>query len=279
MRSDESIDRPAYEALIDRTLDGGVGGVTPGSTTGEGPYLTREERKKLLEWTIDHVAGRIPVVASVAATSTREGIHLAQHAETAGATAVLASIQQFFPLSRDEVITHFATLAQNTELPVILYNQPLAGIDLTPDMIAEVASEQPNVLGVKEASGDVSRITDIAHLAPDNFTIYCGHGAYSLPSFLLGAQGWFTALANVAPAACTALYHAARAKQWDEARSAYERLSPLTKLIYGRQLAANVKVALELLGYPAGPVRAPMTGPTEREYRQLKECLAHIRTV
>ena len=268
-----SIDLATYRDLLDRTLKSSVTGVAPGSSTGEAPYLTVEERRELLEVTVDHVAGRVSVIASAAATSTAEAIGYAQHAEQAGADVVLANLVQFFRLSREEIHQHFLAVAEATKLPVLLYNQPLTGVDLDPDLIAGIASEASNVRGVKEASGLVGRMTTIQRLTSEDFAIYCGHGDVSLPAFLLGARGWFTALANLVPDYCVDLYELTQQGEWSQARALFERLAPLSHMMYGRQLAANIKAALEVMGHPAGSVRAPLAGFSDEERVELEHVL------
>ena len=270
MRGDGEVDLPRYREHIDWLLDRGIHGLVACGSTGEFAYLTSEERHELASVTVEHASGRAPVLVMGSALSTREGLAHAGHAANIGADGVLVNPQSYFRLSAQQILGLYEALAATAGIPLVLYNAPATtGIDMAPEFVARLALI-PGVAGIKESSGNVNRVSQIRRLAPDPFSIFCGHEALALPTLLLGGDGWFSGLANLAPQLCVALYEHAARGDLAEALVLHRRLEPLGNFLQNRQLAAAVKTGLALRDMAMGPPRLPLTPLSEPETDQLR---------
>lgn len=266
MGDDGSIRYDVLRRVLDEALEAGVTAVAPGSTTGEGPFLSQDEKRDLLVATVEHVGGRAGVVASVGSMTTGEAVRIAEAAERAGASALLVTLPQFFPLTEAEVRGHFTAVAGATSLPVILYNQALARTELPPRLVVDLAMESSNIAGIKEASGKTTRIAELVATCPADFAVYCGSGHLALQGLLAGARGWFTGFTNVDSETCVRFCEAARTGDWELARRLYELTVPLSRVLYDRRpIAVSMKRALVERGYAAGVPRAPLHGLSDAD--------------
>lgn len=267
-----SLDIERYRLLLDCLLEGGVHGVVPCGSVGEFAYLTSTERKKMLEVTVEHVGSEVPVIAHVSAISTDEAFLYAEHAASHGASAVVANQQAYFPLTEDEMFDHFAAIT-GAGVPLFVYNQPVAGSDMGPEFIQRLAA-LPMVVGIKEASGDPTRVIRIKALLPEDFLIFSGYETLGLVSVFFGGQGWTSTLVSIEARPLVQLFELADKGDWDGAREAYRALEPLAHFLHSHPIAAVMKAALEIKGESAGPLRrplAPLPNAAVDELRSLLE--------
>ena len=266
------VDLGAAEAVVERFIEAGVDGISPLGSTGEFSHLTGEERKRFAEEVTRIVAGRVPVVVGVGAAGTREMVELARHAEGAGADAVLVVSPFYWKIGEEALFRHFAAVAEAVGIPVVIYNLPmLTGIDLSPSLIARVATECPNVVGIKDTVTEyghtVSVLREVKPSRPD-FSVLQGWEDLILPSLLAGADGSICAFANVAPELFVALVRAARSGDLERAAELHRRvLSLLTLGAHSDPPMGAIKLAMKMLGVPiSSAVRGPaLPAPPEAE--------------
>ncbi|HSL00246.1 MAG TPA: 4-hydroxy-tetrahydrodipicolinate synthase [Rubrobacteraceae bacterium] len=264
------VDLDAAEAVIERFLEAGVDGISPLGSTGEAAHLMFDERKRFAEAVVEMVGGRVPLVVGVGASGTRETVELARHAE--GADAVLVVSPFYWKVGEEALFEHFATVARSVDMPVMVYNLPmLTGIDLSPALVARLAQECPNVVGIKDTVTEyghvVAVLREVKPARPD-FSVLSGWEDLILPSLLAGADGSICALANVAPKLFVDLVHSARDGDLTRAAELHRRVLALTALgaLSDTPLGA-VKLAMKKLGVPLSPtVRGPaLPAPPEAE--------------
>jgi 4-hydroxy-tetrahydrodipicolinate synthase len=274
---DYSVNEEALRTLIEHLIDGGVHAIIPLGSTGEFAKLSMDERKRVLESSIDQVAGRIPVIAGTAAVGTWEVVELSQHAESVGAEGVQVVAPFYGKVNEDEIFDHYRRISESVGIPVLIYNNPItSGVDISPDLLARL-SELPHIDGVKEATGDSRRIRQIISLAGDTLSVFVGTDDNVLEAFALGAQGWVSGMANLIPGRCVALYEAA-AVQNDikTARALYYEMGAFCDIIESDAFVQNIKAGLEILGIEAGPPRPPFLPVSDADREQIKSILGQL---
>ena len=265
------LDLAATEAVIERSIGAGVGGISPLGSTGEATHLTSDERKRFAGEVVGMVGGRVPVVVGVGTSGTRETVELARHAEEVGADAVLVVSPFYWTVGEEALFTHFATVAGSVEIPVLVYNLPmLTGIDLSPSLVARVADECPNVVGIKDTVTVYAHTVGVLHQVkaerPD-FAVLSGWEDLILPSLLAGADGSICAFANVAPELFVDLVRSAREGDLVTAAELHRRVLKLVTLgAHSDPAIGAVKLAMNILGVPISPtVRGPALQATDAE--------------
>jgi 4-hydroxy-tetrahydrodipicolinate synthase len=266
------LDLVAAEAVIERFLEAGVDGISPLGSTGEAAHLTFDERKRFAEAVVEITGGRVPLVVGVGASGTRETVELARHAEGAGADAALVVSPFYWKVGEEALFEHFATVAKSVAMPVMVYNLPmLTGIDLSPALVARLAEECSNVVGIKDTVTEYGHVVgvlrEVKPARPD-FSVLSGWEDLILPSLLAGADGSICALANVAPKLFVDLVRSARSGDLARAAELHRRVLSLTALgaLSDTPLGA-VKLAMKKLDVPISPaVRGPaLPAPPEAE--------------
>jgi 4-hydroxy-tetrahydrodipicolinate synthase len=253
---DESIDVDALKTNLAHLLDGGIHGLVVNGTMGEAGSLSSEERALVLETVVAAAAGRVPVSAGVSAASTAAACAYAEQARAGGAHGVMCLPPLLYRGTTAELTAHFAAVAEAAQLPVMAYNNPEAsGIDLTPDVIAQIAAAVPGVVAVKECSGDARRIA--ALLGRTELEILVGGDDWALEGLAAGATGWVAGVANIAPAECVQLMDLVEQGRLPEAREVYQRLLPLGRLDMTPWLVQYFKGAMDAVGLTGGPCRPP----------------------
>jgi 4-hydroxy-tetrahydrodipicolinate synthase len=265
------VDLAATEAVVERFIEAGVDGISPLGSTGEFSHLTGEERKRFAEEVSRIVAGRVPLVIGVGAAGTKEMVELARHAQGAGADAVLVVSPFYWKVGEEALFRHFATVAESVDIPVVIYNLPmLTGIDLSPSLIARIASECPNAVGLKDTVTEyfhtVGVLREVKRVRPD-FSVLSGWEDLILPSLLAGADGSICAFANVAPELFVNLVRAAQDGDLTRAAELHRRVLSLTTLgAYSDPAIGAIKVAMKQLGVPISPtVRGPALPATDEQ--------------
>ena len=265
------VDLVATEAVIERFIEAGVDGISPLGSTGEFSHLTGDERKRFAREVTGIVGGRVPVVIGVGAAGTKEMVELAQHAQEAGADAVLVVSPFYLKVGEEALFKHFATVAKAVDIPVLIYNLPmLTGIDLSPSLVARIATECPNAVGIKDTVTEyghtVGVLREVKPWRPD-FSVLQGWEDLILPSLIAGADGSICAFANVAPELFIGLVRAAQNGDLERAAQLHRRiLSLLTLGAYSDPPIGAIKVAMRKLGVPISPtVRGPALPATDEQ--------------
>ncbi|MDO9601344.1 MAG: 4-hydroxy-tetrahydrodipicolinate synthase [Rhodocyclaceae bacterium] len=259
MNVDGSLDLPALRRLLDWHIAEGSDAVVIVGTTGESPTVDQEEHCALIRATVEHVAGRIPVIAGTGANSTREAIELARCAKAAGASAHLSVVPYYNKPTQEGLFLHFKTIAEAVELPMILYNVPGRTVaDLTNDTTLRLA-QVPGIGGIKDATGNLERGTELIKRAPPGFAIYSGDDPTGLAMVLLGGHGVISVTANVAPKLMHAMVSLGCAGDVKAAREINARLLGLHKHLFCEANPIPVKWACASMGLIQNALRLPLT--------------------
>ncbi|MDD3857932.1 MAG: 4-hydroxy-tetrahydrodipicolinate synthase [Methanoculleus sp.] len=270
-----SLDIEGLQSNIESLLQRGVHGIVPCGSTGESATLTFEEHEQVIGKTVEVVDGRVPVLAGTGSNNTEEAIRLTRSAKDAGADGALVISPYYNKPNRSGLVKHFTKLA-DLDLPIVLYNVPgRTAQNLLPDLVAELA-RHPNIVGIKEASGDITQISRIIEETRDEeFSVISGDDAMTLPVLALGGAGVISVTANVDPARMVRMYEAYRAGDLTAARALHYELAPLMRAMFIDTNPIPVKKAVELLGMAAGPVRLPLDELDETKTEHLRKVLVN----
>lgn len=261
-RPDLSLDKKTLQRLVDRQIEAGVDFLVPCGTTGESPTLTHEEHRRVVEIVIEQAAGRVPVIAGTGSNNTTEALNLTQHAKTAGATGCLVVSPYYNKPTQNGLLAYFTAVA-DVGLPVIVYNIPgRTGVNITPETMAKLA-EHPNIIGIKEATGNLEQMTQDILLCGERVTYLCGDDTLTLPLMSVGGHGVISVVSNVMPRETVAMVHAALGGDWNSARKIYLRLFPLCRAMFIETNPIPVKSAMAMMGLLKPVWRSPMTPPTK----------------
>lgn len=259
--ADGTVDEAVERALVDRSIAGGVHGVVACGSTGEFTALSTDERRLVVETVVEHVAGRVPVIAQTGATSTAEAIRLSRHAQAAGADVIMAVTPYYEPLSIDETLSYLRAVAGSVDIPVMLYNLPMAtGVDLDPDTVGALAREVENIRYIKNTTVDMAQTVRLIHNHGDVISTFVGWDSLILSALAEGAAGVMAGTANVVPGELVAVYDAVSMGDLEQAREAWARVYPLIDAIMALPFIPAVKAALDAAGFPAGSPREPVAG-------------------
>lgn len=274
LKSDGGVNFPVLRQLIDHLIAGGVNGIFAIGTTGEFYALTNEDYRRILETTVDEVAGRVPVYAGANAIATKDSIELAHIAQEVGVDALSVLTPLFIGPSQDQVYDHFRTVAENTDLPVLLYNNaPKTHVTITPKT-AQRLSAIPNIVGIKDSTGDLTMTGEYIRLTRGrNFNVLMGRDTMIYGALCYGATGGVAACANVAPGLVCEIYQKFKAGDHAGALEAQYKLAPL-RIAFGLgTFPAVIKEALEMMGIPVGKCYGPIGPLSEQERRELRRIL------
>lgn len=273
MRADGSIDSDSLHNLIEFHIESGTDAIVAVGTTGESATLTVAEHCDVIAQVVDKVKGRIPVIAGTGANSTAEAIELTQHAKDKGVDAVLLVTPYYNRPTQEGLYLHYKAIAEAVDIPQILYNVPSrTACDLLPETVARLA-DIPNIVGIKEATGDISRVEQIKALCGDNMELYTGEDANTVDFILAGGQGVISVTANVAPMAMHKMCEAALADNAVLARQINNDLALLHKTLFAEANPIPVKWALWEMGLIPAGIRLPMTVLSERYHQPVREAL------
>jgi 1-pyrroline-4-hydroxy-2-carboxylate deaminase len=254
---DQSLDIPATLNHLDAMIEAGVHGLIMLGTVGENCSLEYKEKLEVLRATVDHVGGRVPVLSGVAECTTALACRFASDAQRLGVDGLMVLPAMVYKSDARETVSHFRTVAKASDLPIMVYNNPVSySVDITPETFAEMADE-PKFVAIKESSENVRRITDLKNLCGDRYELLCGVDDLVLESMILGAVGWVSGLVNAFPAENRLLWDLAMAGRWDEAREIYRWYTPLLHLDTHVKLVQYIKLAAQECGLGSETVRAP----------------------
>ena len=273
MQDDGSLDFPRLRSLIDWHIAEGTDGIVVVGTTGESPTVDVDEHCELIRATVQHVAGRVPVVAGTGANSTAEAVELARFASQAGATAHLSVVPYYNRPTQEGLYRHFRTIAEAVELPLILYNVPGRTVaDLANDTTLRL-TEIPNIVGLKDATGNIDRACDLIERAPADFALYSGDDMSSAAFLMLGGHGVISVTANVAPRAMHALCAAAAGGDMRTLRETNAALTALHRDLFCEANPIPVKWAVARMGLIGDGMRLPLTQLSESHHERVLKAM------
>ena len=273
MHDDGSLDFPRLRSLIDWHIAEGTDGIVIVGTTGESPTVTVGEHCELIRVAVEHCAGRVPVIAGTGANSTAEAVELTRFAAQAGANAHLSVVPYYNRPTQEGLYRHFRTIAEAVELPLILYNVPGRTVaDLANDTVLRLA-EVPNIVGLKDATGNLDRACDLIERTPADFALYSGDDMTSAAFLMLGGHGVISVTANVAPRAMHALCAAAAAGDMRTLRETNAALTGLHRDLFCEANPIPVKWAVARMGLVGDGIRLPLTPLSAAHHERVRAAM------
>ena len=269
-----AVNYPKLEEILEYQIANGTDAIIICGTTGESSTLSHEEHLEAIRFTAEKVAGRIPVIAGTGSNCTETAIYLSQEAEKYGVDGVLLVTPYYNKATQKGLIAHFTKIANSIKIPVVLYNiQSRTGVNIAPETMAYLAKNVENIVGVKEASGNISQIAKIAELCGESFDIYSGNDDQVVPLLSLGGKGVISVLSNIAPRET----HDIVAKFMDGdvkgSRELQLRALPLIEKLFCEVNPIPVKAAMNMLGWEVGPLRMPLSEMEEEHQKELKAAM------
>lgn len=269
----ETVDLNTMGRLLDFQLENSTDAVIVCGTTGEASTMSYWERMRTIEYCVEHVAGRVPVIAGAGSNSTENTIALARDAERAGADGLLLVTPYYNKASQQGLIRHYSVTADAVHSPIILYNVPSrTGVTIAPETYAEL-SKHPNINGTKEAGGNFSNLQKTRNLCPADFYIWSGNDDETVPICALGGVGVISVAANILPKQLHELAHLCLSEEFTAAGNLQLWLKPLFDALFCEVNPIPVKTAMNLLGLEAGDLRLPLCPPTEVNLERIRSTL------
>lgn len=270
----DKVNYPMMEQLLRRQIEAGISAVVISGTTGESPTLSDTEKITLFHRCKDYVGDDCLIIAGTGTNSTEHAIELSIAAEEAGADALLMVTPYYNKATPDGLVAHYLSIAHRVSLPVILYNVPTrTGVDI-PISVYQRLSRIPNVVGVKEASNDITKILRIREACGQNFTIWSGNDDQAVPAMACGASGVISVLSNVYPEETQAMCDAALNGDYETAGALQRELLPLIDLLFCEVNPIPVKAAMKCIGYDCGDCRLPLCHLTKEHCQQIEDYFA-----
>jgi 4-hydroxy-tetrahydrodipicolinate synthase len=269
------LDAKALRACVRFWLEGGVSGLVPCGSNGEAPYLSRQERIRVIETVMDEVNGKVPVIAGTGSMSTQETITFTKDAADLGINAALIVTPFYFKLLNKEIQEHYRTISETVDIPIVVYIVPkFTGISLEPTFIQQLVAENEKIVGVKDSSGNIATITETIRLTGDRISVLAGTADVTLSTLLTGGRGAVLAVANVLPKLCSRLYAAFKNKRYEEASRLQNRISFANEVLVKKfsQVSA-IKEAMRLQGLSAGYPRKPALPSNDEERKTIETML------
>ncbi|GAB5378631.1 MAG: 4-hydroxy-tetrahydrodipicolinate synthase [Acuticoccus sp.] len=272
---DGRVDEKAFADLVEWQIASGTDGLVPVGTTGESPTLSHEEHNRVVELCVEVAKGRVPVIAGAGSNSTREAVELAEHAEKAGATGVLVVTPYYNKPSQAGLKAHFGAIAKAISLPIIIYNiPPRSIIDMEVATMADLAETHTNIVGVKDATANLARVSRQRDACGPAFTQLSGEDGTALAFNAQGGVGCISVTANIAPKECAAFQDACTAGNYTEALALHDTLMPLHDALFVEPSPAGVKYALSRTGRIANELREPMVPASPKVMAIIDKALA-----
>jgi 4-hydroxy-tetrahydrodipicolinate synthase len=272
---DGKFDEPAFRALVDWQISAGSHGLVPVGTTGESPTLTHEEHRNVIDVCIDEARGRVPVIAGAGSNNTVEAIELARHAERAGADAALVVTPYYNKPTQEGLYRHFKAVNDAVGIPILIYNiPPRSVVDMSVDTMRRLY-ELKNIVGVKDSTGDLGRVSRQRHAMGPEFIQLSGEDMTALAHMAAGGHGCISVSANVAPAPCAELMEAALKGDYSHALHVQDRLSPLHAAIFVEPGVCGAKYALSVLGRARNEMRLPLTPVGDAAEAAIRRAMVH----
>jgi 4-hydroxy-tetrahydrodipicolinate synthase len=274
--SDGSLDEPTLRKLIQRQIDAGIDFLVPCGTTGESPTLTHEEHLRVVEITVEHAKGRVPVLAGAGGYHTAEVIALARELAAIGADGLLSVTPYYNKPTQEGLYQHYRAIANAVSLPIILYSvQGRTGVNIEPATVKRLAGIE-NVIGIKEASGSIGQMAAILNIVPDDFIVLSGDDAIALPLIALGGRGVISVVSNEIPAEMTQLVRLAMQGNISGAREIHRRFHSLMEVNFVESNPIPVKAAMGEMGLLEPCWRLPLVAPKAENLARVRDVLASL---
>jgi 4-hydroxy-tetrahydrodipicolinate synthase len=276
---DCSLDEAVLRKLVQRQIRGGVDFLVPCGTTGESPTLTRHEHLRVVEITLQEADGKIPVLAGAGGYNTQAVIEMARELESLGADGLLSVTPYYNKPTQEGLYQHYCAIARSTRLPIVLYNVPgRCGTNLELGTVRRLAAIE-SIVGIKEASGNISQMAALANAVPEEFVILSGDDAITLPLLALGGRGVISVASNEIPAEMAQLCRHGLRGEFDEARAIHRKFFPLMEINFVESNPIPVKAALALMGQLEPVWRLPMTPPKAENLERVQAILDSLQLV
>lgn len=268
------INYPMAELLLRRQIDSGIQAVVLAGTTGESPTLTDEEKIELFRRCKDYAGNHCKIIAGTGSNSTSHAVYLSKEAEKCGADALLLVSPYYNKATPEGLYQHYLSIAHAVSIPIILYNVPSrTGVDI-PISVYSRLSKVPNIIGVKEASGDITKITKILNACGEDFAIWSGNDDQIVPVTALGGQGVISVLSNIFPTETQSLCNLALAGNFTQASKLQRQMQPMIDALFSEVNPIPVKEAMKLIGYDCGSCRLPLSDMAEKNKELLRKLLS-----
>ena len=272
-RRDLSLDEETLRQLVRRQIEGGINFLVPCGTTGESPTLTRAEHLRVIEITLEEAKGKVPVLGGAGGYNTHEVIDLARELETMGVDGILSVTPYYNKPTQDGLYQHYKAIAAAVRSPIVVYSvQGRTGVNVEPATLVRLA-EIENIIGVKEASGNVAQMGNILHDVPQSFTVLCGDDALTIPLMALGGRGVISVVSNEIPGQMTQLAQACLGGDFGAARAIQSRFLPLMNVNFVESNPIPVKAAMALMGLLEPIYRLPMCPPAGANLARIEKVL------
>jgi 4-hydroxy-tetrahydrodipicolinate synthase len=274
MHANEDLDLPRLKWFLDHLITSGVHGVFVLGTNSECYALDEREKQEVIATAVAHVRKRVPVFAGTGAETTREAVRITKMAEREGADGVSVITPYFISPTQQEIYDHYRRIAENTSLPVVLYNNPstCGGVKIEPETVARLA-EIPNILAAKDSSGDLQNTNEYVRVVPERFAVLQGRDTLICPSLLFGARGAIPATANIAPAILVEIYETFQRGDLAASKAAQLKLNPVRLALTLGTPPGGVKAALALMGMSLGPCRSPIAPLSPEKQQKMRAAL------
>ena len=274
MHEDESVNYEKLEQILEEQIAGGTDAIIICGTTGESATLSHQEHVDVIRFTVEKVAGRIPVIAGTGSNSTREALYLSGEAEKAGADALLLVTPYYNKATQKGLVKHFTTIAHSVKIPIILYNVPSrTGCNILPETVMEMAAQAENIVGIKEASGNISQIAKLMSLSNGRIELYSGNDDQIVPILALGGKGVISVLSNVAPRQTHDIVASWMAGDIEKSCRMQLEAIELIDALFCEVNPIPVKTAMNLMGKEVGPLRSPMCEMAPKNLERLKAAM------
>jgi 4-hydroxy-tetrahydrodipicolinate synthase len=275
-RSDSALDEAAVARLARRQIEAGIHFLVPCGTTGESPTLSEEERVRVVEICVAEAKGRVPVLAGAGGYDTREVIHSAQRMQRAGADGLLSVTPYYNKPTREGLFQHYRAIAEAVPLPIIIYNVPgRTGTNVDAQTLTRL-SALPNVVGVKEASGNMTQMCEVCNVMPDDFIVLSGDDALTLPLMAVGGRGIISVASNAIPAEMSRMVEHAEANDFASARRLHQQLLPFMQVNFVESNPGPIKSAMASMGLLEEVYRLPMVPPESSSKARIAAVLQKV---
>jgi len=275
-RNDQSFDEDAFRRLVKRQIESRIDFLVPCGTTGESPTMTAAERRRAVEITVEEAHGRVPVLAGAGGYNTAEVIEAAREFEEIGANGILSVTPYYNKPTQEGLYQHYKAIAAAISLPIVLYNVPgRTGVNLEPATVKRLAAVE-NIVGIKEASGNVGQMAALVHAVPEEFAVLSGDDAVTLPLIALGGRGVISVASNEIPAEMTRLVHACLNNDFFAARELQRRYLPLMEINFVESNPIPVKAAMAFMGLLEPVWRLPMVAPKGENLARIRGVLVSL---
>jgi 4-hydroxy-tetrahydrodipicolinate synthase len=274
---DDVLDENGLRQNLRFLIRNGSHGIVPCATTGESPSLSDDEYERILKITVEETAGKLPIIAGAGTNSTTKTIKLMHRAQDFGATALLVVTPYYNKPSAEGLFRHYQAVSAETDLPIVIYNVPgRTGTNILPTTVSRLARECKNIVAIKEASGNLEQISELALLLPENFAILSGDDSLTFPMLAIGAQGVISVCANILPREVSQMCELFFAGDIEKARALHLKMFPVMKALFIESNPIPLKKAMELMGLAAGKPRLPLAEISPENARLLKDKLVEF---